>query len=130
MMATRNRWSHARPCRHCHTTAMYSGRRGLCNRCYRDTDTRRLYPELDTVTPGVSISNPCRGIAPKPTYEPPGSEGKLRVLEARAAAGYDLFHPNDAADMTGATLADFPGMVVGARVVSDQGRHKGKGVRA
>jgi len=34
-------------------------------------------------------------LPPSPTGHPPGSPGKLKVMEERAAAGYALWHPDD-----------------------------------
>lgn len=34
-------------------------------------------------------------LPPHPTGHPPGSPGKLKVMQERAAAGYALWHPDD-----------------------------------
>lgn len=34
-------------------------------------------------------------LPPNPTGHPPGSPGKIKVMQERAAAGYSLWHPDD-----------------------------------
>lgn len=45
---------------------------------------------------GVGLGNPARLELPAPTVALPGTQAKLRALEARAAAGLALWHPGDA----------------------------------
>jgi hypothetical protein len=68
---------------------------GLCVRCYKDLTIRHQY-ENNLV--GVETPGRRKGLLhdPNPTVHPPGTPGKIAVLEERARNGYHLFHPDDA----------------------------------
>lgn len=83
------------PCRHCNRRSS-SHRSGLCCICYRDRDIRSQYvrppaPWGLAARPGNAPLPP-----PAPTTALPGSEEKMRVLAERLAAGFALFHRDDA----------------------------------
>lgn len=44
---------------------------------------------------GVAVAFKSRRDKPTPTDAPPGSEDKVRVLQCRASAGVELWHPED-----------------------------------
>lgn len=85
-------------CRHCRIRQV-SRARGLCFRCSRDAAIRNLYPTTSKyANKGISADGeddfepqPC----PEPTEAIPGTEAKLAVLEARAAARVELWHGGD-----------------------------------
>ncbi len=81
-------------CVHCHRTK--SNRpRGLCWSCYYTPGVRDLFPSTSKYhRRGVADFDHVPGL-PEPTTVPPGPE-KVLVLEARAAAGLSLWHPEDA----------------------------------
>ena len=73
-------------CRHC-------GR----PRVYRPRGVRERYPSTSPFAlGGVGGANRAAPLPPEPTSAPRGTPEKLAVLEARAAAGLQLFHPLDA----------------------------------
>ncbi len=81
-------------CRHCERRPGFDHQHGLCGRCYNITAIRRVYPLVVTVDQGIGVKKPSR--QPKePTRHMQGSEAKLIVLEQRAAAGEELWHPAD-----------------------------------
>ncbi len=88
-------------CRHCGTrpARYYGGRvqcRGLCRRCYADTDIRDAHPSLSPFARrGVTGGKDGRPL-PLPTSAPPGSPGKVAELSRRARQGLQLWHPLDA----------------------------------
>ncbi len=71
--------------------------RQLCSRCFGSVEVRALYPvsESSSARRGVAGGNQSHPL-PMPTSAMPGSEGKIRVLAERAAAGERLWHPDDA----------------------------------
>lgn len=81
-------------CRHC-LRPCGAHARGLCRSCYAKPGVRGLYPPLRGNGPRVP-DRPRRVDWPAPTAALPGTEAKLAVLAARAAAGQWLFHPRDA----------------------------------
>lgn len=83
-------------CRHCNRNRV--GRpRGLCTACYYRPGVRDLYPSTHPFARfGSGQGTGNRPLPPEPTRHPPGSPGKLAVLEERAAAGVGLHHPRDA----------------------------------
>ena len=91
----------ARVCRHCrHCRDRHVTRpRGLCGRCHGDPAVRVRY--APAVQYGHAANAPGEDRTPvtpppAPTEHRPGSPAKVGVLEARAAAGYTLWHPLDA----------------------------------
>ena len=71
--------------------------RGLCWPCYYTPGVRELYPSTSKYAKrGVGNGNPTDLPLPEPTTAGPGSPEKMAVLEARAAAGQRLWHPDDA----------------------------------
>jgi hypothetical protein len=49
-------------------------------------------------------------LPPTPTAAPPGSQEKVAVLEARAAAGYTLWHPADSNELVTRPASDRVGV--------------------
>lgn len=82
-------------CRHCHNPKKGIDRRGLCRPCYRDPDVRAQYAVIPTTNCGLALSNAKLPMPNTPTDAQPGSEEKVAILEARAAAGEQLWHPKD-----------------------------------
>lgn len=83
-------------CSHCGKKVVVTTirwRRGLCGRCY-DTPTIRKQHKSAT-DQGYGLTAPMC-LPAEPTTELPGTEQKLAVLMARAAAGEHLWHPLDA----------------------------------
>jgi hypothetical protein len=85
-------------CRHCSKPRRVNERpRGLCWRCYYTPGVREHYPSTSKyavrgVGAGVNPNRP----ASAPTDTAPGSEGRIKALEERAALGQCLWHPEDA----------------------------------
>lgn len=86
-----------RRCRHCNKP-IRKRPRGLCWRCYVDSNIRYLYPGI----PQRERNSGRRGVGlvksmsiPKPTNVPPGPD-KVDVLADRASRGECLFHEDDA----------------------------------
>ncbi len=73
-------------------------RRGLCRGCYRDpaVRARHLCRDRAIAGNGAGMSGPRR-LPERPCPCTPGSEGRIVTLESRAAAGTELWHPEDAA---------------------------------
>ena len=83
-------------CKHCRRL-INCPRLGLCWVCYQTTPVRRVYSrELRKGRRGVAHGKPPRGHAPWSTSARPGTREKIAVLAWRAAAGFELFHPQDA----------------------------------
>jgi hypothetical protein len=83
-------------CLHCRVRPQCKPR-GLCSVCNDDRQVRDCYAFLTSDkyrTRGTAHSKPQR--IPEPTATYPGTPERLAVLEARAAAGECLFHPEDA----------------------------------
>lgn len=93
-------------CVHC-AGAPVSRPRGLCWHCYHVPGVKERYPVASSVygRRGVGLFV-GRGKTPRPTTAAPGTKEKLAVLAARAAAGEELFHPNDCSTLDGHTVAD------------------------
>lgn len=82
-------------CRHCKRVNLYE-RKGLCATCYRDASIAPKYaPRPSLSYRGVGLRNHARDL-PEPTEALPGTEGKILVMIARAAADEALWHPADA----------------------------------
>lgn len=87
-------------CRHCKSPCSGKTPRGLCHSCYYDLPIRSQYIDnLDDDSgrrggglgcPNGDLSRWC------PTRYPPGSEGKIRVMQQRVALDLPIFHPDDA----------------------------------
>lgn len=70
--------------------------RGLCWPCYYTSGMRDLYPPVsDKGRRGPGTGNRAPPPPEIPTAHLPGTEGKIRVLEERVAAGEGLWHPDD-----------------------------------
>lgn len=84
-------------CRHCQKVAA-ARPRGLCWCCFKDVAVRNLYP-VDPVfgRRGSGTSGPTGAVPEWPTTYLPRTPGKLREMARRAAMGWSLFHPADAA---------------------------------
>jgi hypothetical protein len=79
--------------------------RGLCWRCYHVPGVKEQYPICSAFARrGVGLFA-GRGKTPRPTTAAPGTKEKLAVLAARAAAGEELFHPNDCSTLDGHAVA-------------------------
>ena len=81
-------------CRHCQHERRGIDRRGLCRICYRNPHIRRHYGKMPTVE-GLGSGNAKLPMPSTPTDARPGSEDKIKVLEQRALAGEQLWHPKD-----------------------------------
>ncbi len=83
-------------CRHCHARPI-SEARGLCHGCYGVLEIRNLYPTSTGCycRRPLAHGNESLPLADAPTAERPGSEEKIDVMQARAAAGRAVFHPGD-----------------------------------
>lgn len=81
------------PCRRCGKPATRP--RGLCWSCYH-SPARDAFPSTSKFARrGVADRVGDPPLPAEPTGALPGSEEKLRVLEARAAARVRLWHPQD-----------------------------------
>lgn len=68
--------------------------RGLCWRCFYSPGVKETYP-VDAIYGRRGVGLESTGPAETPTDTRPGTEERIRVLEARAAKGQDLEHPED-----------------------------------
>lgn len=86
-------------CRNCRDPRKKVNRpRGLCWDCYYSPGVRDRFVSVSG-RGRRGVGNITRGgfkLAPTPTPAAPGTEEKLAVMEARAAAGFAIFHPADA----------------------------------
>jgi hypothetical protein len=85
---------HAVGCRFCGRTPANRPKR-LCCRCSKDPAIRERYGSKSRRGIGADGRGPRRP-APHPTDAYPGTPEKLAVLIARAAAGVELWHADDA----------------------------------
>ena len=87
------------PCYHCREILSVLRRRGLCWRCYYTPEIRSRYPHKPRPTSHSKLAQvdieAAKSAAGEPCNDPPGSEGKIAVLAARAAVGAELWHPQD-----------------------------------
>ncbi|MDE2097692.1 MAG: hypothetical protein KGL39_10625 [Patescibacteria group bacterium] len=74
------------------TPRALSGRRGLCQTCYRKPEVRAKYPARYKHEPERLDDPP---LPPRPTEAKPGTWQKMLVLEHRLEDKYSLFHPDD-----------------------------------
>jgi hypothetical protein len=88
------------PCRHCGVGKAWKTR-GLCFGCHGDRAVRDLYPAKAKYIPHrhrpdrqEDIDGPVPPPA-SPTDARPGTAEKVEELERRAAAGVELWHPQD-----------------------------------
>lgn len=91
-------------CRHC-GLCKASRPRGLCWTCYYSAGVREQYESLSKFGrrgPGNTYGR--APLPPFPTTALPGSPEKIAILEQRAAAHQELFHPLDATLDTRAEL--------------------------
>jgi hypothetical protein len=58
--------------------------------------TLEAKPKTDRVRNTTNTNKAPRGLAPEPTLAMPGSAEKILVMQQRVAAGYELWHPEDA----------------------------------
>ena len=84
-------------CAHCGKTGVKLRARGLCNVCYNTPEIRHAYPRQNgsTLRRGLGDGNGPRSLPGEATAARPGTEAKLAELERRAAAGLELWHPQD-----------------------------------
>ena len=90
-----------RICRHCRNPRRTVNRpRGLCWRCWHDPAILTQYPSTSIYArrSPVADSHHARPTPRTPTTALPGTPSKIAVLEARAARGEALWHPEDAVD--------------------------------
>ena len=84
--------AHFAACRECGNVRRLRPRL-LCPRCYENPAVRAKYPPLSTDNCGRNAAGPVPAAA---TSFEPGTPEKVAVLEARVAAGEQLWHPKDA----------------------------------
>lgn len=72
--------------------------RGMCWTCYYLPGVRDQYATKGNAGHGVGQDNHAHRLAAIPTRHLPGTEGKLREMAARVAAGVSCFHPGDRLD--------------------------------
>jgi hypothetical protein len=85
-------------CRHCKRPVREAKavRRGLCWGCRQSPDIRALHPPPWTIFAGRPVTGfSSQAALGEPTEAMPGTPEKVAVLEARAAAGLSLWHPED-----------------------------------
>ena len=72
--------------------------RGLCYWCYHDPEIRAEYPKQSTSSNHRGFGNEqvAKPLPAEATDEVPGTEAKIDVMAARAEAGFQIFHPEDA----------------------------------
>ena len=84
------------PCRHCGASRVLH-RRGLCYACYFTPAIRKKYGPVSPMgNKALGFDTARQLLPPEPTDAIPGSEAKIRVLEARFAARLQMHHPDDA----------------------------------
>jgi hypothetical protein len=85
-------------CRHCHRIAV-TRPRGLCWGCYYTPGVREQYPPTSKHGrrgAGAYLAGGFK-LPDEPTAAAPGSPEKVAALEARAAVGVALWHPDEPA---------------------------------
>lgn len=83
-------------CRHCQRS-LVSRPRGLCWSCFYTPEVRELYPVSSKFARrGLGIGNSVVVPPPFPTTALPGTNEKIAILQQRALARQELFHPQDA----------------------------------
>lgn len=83
------------PCRNCGGFGAERPR-GLCWTCYYTPGIRKRFLSTSKFARrGVHDDYATRPLPDQATLCQPGSEGKVAVMEARAAAGEAIFHPGD-----------------------------------
>lgn len=97
----------AKLCRHCGECRGYDNKRGLCHACYRDHDTKAMYPPRNV--PGLGANNPSGIIPAEPTNALCGSVEKMKVMATRIERGESLFHPDDNQDTAKRVIKTTPG---------------------
>jgi hypothetical protein len=95
-------------CRHCGHDRV-NRPRGLCWTCYYTPGVRENYSSGSKYAyRGIGNGNNKRKLPTEPTTAPPGSPAKVAILEARAASGCALWHPDDVTDIAPALPAYVP----------------------
>lgn len=83
-------------CRHCRER-LVNRSRGLCWACFYTPGVKELYPPTSVyANRGVGNENATSRPPAEPCLNPPGSEGRIETLTARAKRGEGLFHEGDA----------------------------------
>lgn len=82
-------------CRHCQRRPAHQAR-GLCFRCYEDRVIRCQYPADNSGRRGVGNFTGWQPLPAEPVPHPPGTPAKVAAMAARAEAGEQLWHPEDA----------------------------------
>jgi len=92
----------AKRCRHCRDPRKLITRpRGLCWHCYYTPGVRDQYPSASKFgVRGVANLGHRNAPLPEPTTAMPGSPEKIAVMEERALRGEQVFHPDDASNLT------------------------------
>ncbi len=98
-------------CRH-GEACVVSRPRGLCWACYRRPGVKELYPSTSKYARRGVSNTTAQSKLPDPTDAAPGTPEKVAVMEARAARGEALFHPEDAPDTVGKVVRGRLGGVV------------------
>ena len=70
--------------------------KGLCYKCYYTVGVRDLYPARKSNRRGVEDFCGSEPLPLVSTPARPGTDGKIAVMEERAARGQSLWHPADA----------------------------------
>jgi hypothetical protein len=81
-------------CRHC-SHPLVNRPRGLCWRCYYTPGVREHYHNPSRYA-RRGVGSVHTGPPGARTDQPPGTVGKVLVMQVRARLGQDLFHPDDA----------------------------------
>lgn len=99
-------------CQHC-CRSNVARPRGLCWSCYYTPGVRELYPSTSKYARrGVTNFSGAAPLPTVPTTAAPGTPEKIEVMEQRAKAGQELFHPLDA--RLTSTRAGFVRLLTGA----------------
>jgi hypothetical protein len=81
-------------CRHC--SGLNIDRRGLCRRCYRNLEIRKMYSILSPTRtgPGAKVT---RAVKPDRRCKAlPGTEERIAEYERRVSLGMEVFGERDA----------------------------------
>ena len=80
-------------------------RRGLCNKCYLEPDSKQRFPSTSETThrtarlPAAAIFAGTNGAGKAWVLAVPGSKAKILAMQQRAAMRLSLWHPGPASGM-------------------------------